>query len=55
MRIQFYAGLGTRTKQSRTLAIQRRTDNLNMRYYDNLITSIEYLDGLLYIVEKKKK
>ena len=31
MRIQFYAGLGARTKQPRTIAIQRRAENLDMR------------------------
>ncbi|CAF0891709.1 unnamed protein product [Adineta steineri] len=38
MRIQFYAGLGPRAKQSKTIAIQRRINNLNMRYDDGLIT-----------------
>ena len=55
MRIQFYAGLGPRTKQPRTIAIQRRIDNLNIRYNDNLITSMEYLDGLSFVVAKRKK
>lgn len=55
MRIQFYAGLGARIKQPRTIAIQRRIDNLNMRYYDNLITPLEYLDGLSFVVAKRKK
>ncbi len=55
VRIQFYAGLGARTKQSRTIAIQRRIDNLNMRFNDGLITPMEYLDGLSFVVAKRKK
>ncbi len=55
VRIQFYTGLSTRTKQSRTIAIQRRIDNLNMRYNDGLITPMEYLDGLSFVVAKRKK
>jgi hypothetical protein len=55
MRIQFYAGLGVRTKQPRTIAIQRRVDNLDMRYKDGLITPMGYLDGLSFIVAKRKK
>ncbi len=55
MRIQFYAGLGARTKQPRTIAIQRRVDNLNMRYKDGLITPMEYLDGLSFVAAKRKK
>jgi len=55
MRIQFYAGLGARSKQPRTITIQRRVDNVNMRYKDGLITPMEYLDGLSFIVAKRKK
>ncbi|CAF3647620.1 unnamed protein product [Rotaria sp. Silwood1] len=55
MCIQFYAGLGPRVKQPRTISIQRRIDNLNMRYNDGLITPMEYLDGLSFVVAKKKK
>lgn len=55
MRIQFYAGLGARKKQARTIAIQHRISNLNERYYNNLITSMEYLDGLSFVVAKRKK
>ena len=55
MRIQFYAGLGARTKQPRTIAIQRRVENLDMRYYDSLITPLAYLDGSSFVVAKRKK
>ena len=55
MRIQFYIGLGARTKQPRTIAIQRRVENLDMRYHDSLITPLEYLDGLSFVVAKRKK
>ena len=54
MLIQFNAGLGTRSKQSRAIAIQRRIDNLDMRYYDCLLTLMEYLDGLSFVVAKQK-
>jgi hypothetical protein len=30
-------------------------DNLNMRYNDSLITPMEYLDGLSFVVAKRKK
>ena len=53
MRIQFYAGLGARTKQPRTIAIQRRVENLDMRYYDSLITPWAYLDGLSFDLRLK--
>ena len=55
MRIQFYAGLGARTKQPKTIAIQRRIDNLGERYYEGLITAMEYLDNLSFVVAKRKK
>jgi len=55
MRIQFYAELGTRPKQARTIAIQRRVDNLNMRYKHGLITPLKNLDGLSFVVAKRKK
>jgi hypothetical protein len=55
MRIQFNAGLGARSKQSRTIAIQRRIDNLDRRYYDCLLTPMEYLDGLSFVVAKRKQ
>jgi hypothetical protein len=55
MSIQFYAGLGARTKQLKTLSIQKRIDNLDKRYYDGLINVMEYLDGLSYTVAKRKK
>lgn len=53
-RIQFYASLGARTKQSRTIAIQHRIDNICMRYCNSLITPMKYLDGLSFIVPKRK-
>ena len=55
MLIQFNAGLGARTKQLKTLSIQRRIDNLDKRYYDGSINLMEYLDGLSYTVAKRKK
>ena len=55
MRIQFNAVLGARSKQLRTIAIQRRIHNLDMRRYDCLVTPIEYLDGLSFVVVKRKK
>jgi hypothetical protein len=55
MYVQFNAGLGPRAKQAKTIAIQRRIDNLDRRYYDGLITVMEYLDGLSYTVAKRKK
>ncbi|CAF0863532.1 unnamed protein product [Rotaria sordida] len=33
----FTAGLETRPKQAKTIAIQRRMDNLGKRYYDGAI------------------
>ncbi|CAF3709276.1 unnamed protein product [Rotaria socialis] len=55
LRIQFYAGLGARPKQAKTIAIQRRIDNIGQRYYDGVISAMEYLDGLSYTVAKRKK
>ena len=55
MRIKLYVELGARTKQTRTLAIERRIDNLNMRYKDGLISLMEYLDRLSLFVPKRKK
>ena len=55
MLIQFNAGLGARTKQLKTLSIQRRIDNLDKQYYAWLINVMEYLDGLSYTVAKRKK
>ncbi|CAF2988800.1 unnamed protein product [Rotaria sp. Silwood2] len=55
MLIQFNAGLGARTKQAKTIAIQRRIDNLDKRYYDGLIDVMEYLNGLSFTVAKRKK
>ncbi|CAF2058936.1 unnamed protein product [Rotaria magnacalcarata] len=52
---QFTAGLGARTKQVKTISIQRRIDNLDKRYYDDLIHVMEYLDGLSFTVAKRKK
>ncbi|CAF2126950.1 unnamed protein product [Rotaria magnacalcarata] len=48
LRIQFYAGLGARPKQAKTIAIQLRIDNLGQRYYDGVISAMEYLDCLSY-------
>ncbi|CAF1543439.1 unnamed protein product [Rotaria magnacalcarata] len=55
LRIQFYACLGARPKQTKTIAIQRRIENLGQRYYDGVISAMEYLDGLSYTVAKRKK
>ncbi|CAF5000435.1 unnamed protein product, partial [Rotaria socialis] len=38
-----------------TIAIQRRIDNLGQRYYDGVISAMEYLDALSYTVAKRKK
>ncbi|CAF2106150.1 unnamed protein product [Rotaria magnacalcarata] len=37
LRIQFYAGLGAKPKQAKTIAIQCCIDNLGQRYYDGVI------------------
>ncbi|CAM4832775.1 unnamed protein product [Rotaria magnacalcarata] len=50
LRIQFYAGLGARPKQAKTIAIQSCIDNLGQRYYDGVISAMEYVDGLSYTV-----
>jgi hypothetical protein len=42
---QFNVGLGARPKEAKTIAIQRRIDNLGKRYYDDLIDVIGYLNG----------
>ncbi|CAF1054091.1 unnamed protein product [Rotaria sordida] len=55
MYVQFSAGLGIRPKQAKTIAIQRRIDNLGQRYYDGAISAMEYLDGLSFTVAKQKK
>ncbi|CAF1654014.1 unnamed protein product [Rotaria magnacalcarata] len=55
MNIQFSAGLGARAKQAKTIAIQRRIDCLDKRYYDGLINVMEYLNGLSFTVAKRKK
>ncbi|CAF5169528.1 unnamed protein product, partial [Rotaria magnacalcarata] len=49
MYVQFIAGLGTRSKQAKTVAIQRRINKLGERYYDGTINAMEYLDGLSFI------
>ncbi|CAF4265967.1 unnamed protein product [Rotaria magnacalcarata] len=54
MNIQFSAGLGARAKQAKTIAIQRRIDCLDKRYYDGLINVMEYLNGLSFTVAKRK-
>ncbi|CAF1336267.1 unnamed protein product [Rotaria magnacalcarata] len=53
--VQFMADLGTRSKQAKTIAIQRRMDKLGERYYDGAINAMEYLDGLSFVVAKGKK
>ncbi|CAF3785824.1 unnamed protein product [Rotaria magnacalcarata] len=45
LRIQFYAGLGARPKQAKTIAIQLRIDNLGQRYYDGVISAMENGNG----------
>ena len=52
--IQFHAGLGTRPKPKKTIAIQRRIDNLSERYYDGSISAMEYLDGLHLLLRSEK-
>jgi hypothetical protein len=52
---QFNADLGARSKQAKTIAIQRRIDNLDKRNYDGLIDVMEYFDGLSLTVAKRKK
>ncbi|CAF5173296.1 unnamed protein product, partial [Rotaria magnacalcarata] len=42
LRIQFYAGLGAKPKQAKTIAIQCCIDNLGQRYYDGVISAMEY-------------
>ncbi|CAF5218849.1 unnamed protein product, partial [Rotaria magnacalcarata] len=54
LRIQFYAGLGARPEHAKTIAIQRRIDNLGQRYYDGVISVMDYLDGLSYSGKTKK-
>ncbi|CAF3059045.1 unnamed protein product, partial [Rotaria sp. Silwood2] len=44
MYVQFTAGLGIRQKQAKTIAIQRRINNLGQRYYDGAISAMEYLN-----------
>ncbi|CAM4808726.1 unnamed protein product [Rotaria magnacalcarata] len=51
----FSAGLGARAKQAKTIAIQRRIDCLDKRYYDGLINVMKYLNGLSFTVAKRKK
>ncbi|CAF5168110.1 unnamed protein product, partial [Rotaria magnacalcarata] len=34
--------LGARPKQTKTIAIQRRIDNLGQRYYDGVISAMVY-------------
>jgi hypothetical protein len=53
MRIQF-AILGARAKQVKTIAIQRRIYPLGERYYDGLMSVMEYFDGLSFPVNRKK-
>ncbi|CAM4840208.1 unnamed protein product [Rotaria magnacalcarata] len=55
MYVQFIAGLGTRSKQAKMVAIQRRINKLGERYYNGTINAMEYLDGLSFIVAKRKK
>jgi hypothetical protein len=47
--------LGAEAKYAKTIAIQRRIDNLGERYYDGLINVREYVDGLSLIVAKPKE
>ncbi|CAF1534697.1 unnamed protein product, partial [Rotaria magnacalcarata] len=42
LRIQFYAGLGAKPKQAKTIAIQCCIDNLGQRYHDGVISAMEY-------------
>ncbi|CAF2038586.1 unnamed protein product, partial [Rotaria magnacalcarata] len=55
MYVQFIVGLGTRSKQAKMVAIQRRINKLGERYYNGTINAMEYLDGLSFIVAKRKK
>ena len=55
MYTQINAGLGARSNQAKTIAMQGRIDNLDKQYYDGLIDVMEYLDGLSFTVAKRKK
>ncbi|CAF1192349.1 unnamed protein product [Rotaria magnacalcarata] len=55
MYVQFMAGLGTRSKQAKTVAIQLRIDKLGERYYNVATNAMEYLDSLSFVVAKRKK
>ncbi len=46
--IQFNAGVRARSKQTKTIAIQRRIDPIGEQYYEGLITATEYLDSLSF-------
>ncbi|CAM4798434.1 unnamed protein product [Rotaria magnacalcarata] len=46
--------LGARPEHAKTIAIQRRIDNLGQRYYDGVISVMDYLDGLSYSGKTKK-
>ncbi|CAF4142788.1 unnamed protein product, partial [Rotaria sp. Silwood2] len=54
MRIQFNVGLGVRTKQTKTIPIQRCISDFDKRYYYGAINAMEYLDSLSFIVTQRK-
>jgi hypothetical protein len=54
MFIQFNAGSGARPKQPTTITAQCHIDNLDERYYQCLITVMEYLEDLSFAVAKRK-
>ncbi|CAF4808150.1 unnamed protein product, partial [Rotaria sp. Silwood2] len=54
MCIQFNVGLGVRTKQTKTVPIQRCISDFDKRYYYGAINAIEYLDSLSFIVPQGK-
>ena len=45
----------TNNQLTKRIAIQRRIDCLDKRYYDGLINVMEYLNGLSLTVAKRKK
>ena len=45
----------SKPEQAKTIAIQRHIDNLDKRYYDELVDVIEYLNGLSLTVVKRNK
>jgi hypothetical protein len=53
--IQMKGGLAARPQTKKTQAIQKRIDNLYIRYDNSDINSAELLEGLSYVVAKNSK